>query len=186
MAETTEKRTRKRASAKSAHTDASQGVEANTPIERKVRKSLSPDMAVCCTCAVASGNLIYKSKRLQGREIMWDTYGSSQSIELAELEAMRNSYPTFFKENWILIDDDDVLNHLHASQYYRDVKSIRDIENIFQCSPKEILRRVPKWSNGLKTTLAIIARRKYDAGELDSLQKIKNIEQATGRSIVNH
>ena len=191
MSETTEKRTRKSNSAKSVDEtmvqDAPSAVESATPStpKRKTRKSLPLDMEVSCVSAVPIGNLTYVSKRMQGLTLEWSEFGDEQSIELAELQAMRNSAPTFFEQNWILIDDDDVLKFLHADRYYSAIKSLDDFYAVLEMSPSQIAEVVPKLSNGLKRALSVIALKQYQEGVFDSISKMRALEMATGINIVS-
>ena len=191
MSETTEKRTRKSNSAKSVDEtmvqDAPSAVESatsSTP-KRKTRKSLPLDMEVSCVSAVPIGKLTYVSKRMQGLTLEWSEFGDEQSIELAELQAMRNSAPTFFEQNWILIDDDDVLKFLHADRYYSAIKSLDDFYAVLEMSPSQIAEVVPKLSNGLKRALSVIALKQYQEGVFDSISKMRALEMATGINIVS-
>ena len=122
---------------------------------------------------------------MQGLTLEWSEFGDEQSIELAELQAMRNSAPTFFEQNWILIDDDDVLKFLHADRYYSAIKSLDDFYAVLEMSPSQIAEVVPKLSNGLKRALSVIALKQYQEGVFDSISKMRALEMATGINIVS-
>ena len=62
------------------------------------------------------GPLIYISSRTAGYMIEWEEFGEVQEIEYGELVAMRGSQPRFFRDNWILIEDADVLKALGVAR----------------------------------------------------------------------
>lgn len=179
-------RTRKSRSAKS-ETDAKVSTtdtsETAAP-KRKVVNTLPLDMAVSCVCAIAPGSLTYQSKRMQGVNYEWDEFGSEQYIDLAELQSMRASNPRFFEENWILINDDEVLEFLHADKFYTSVKTIEDIYGLLESSSADIDKKVTGLSNSLKGTIAFLARKDIDRGKLDSNACIRALERATGYTLI--
>lgn len=184
MAETKTTRTRK---AKAVETTASAPVADAVPTQTVSSKpTLTLDTMVKCVSSIPVGNLIYVSKRMQGRELEWHEFGDEQYIELAELQAMRNSYPSFFSRNWILIDDDAVLQFLNASKYYTCIKSIDDYDRIMHMSASEIAECVPTLSKDLKCSLAAYAYNKYVSGELDSVSILKALESATKMKIIDN
>lgn len=185
MAESTQqKRVRGRAKAKS-DTGSSVTQLSSTP-KRKASVALPLDMKVCCVSSIPVGPLVYTSRRMQGMIIEWDEFGSEQYIELAELQSMRNSSPAFFENNWILIDDEEVLHFLHADKYYGSVKSIDDLYGILKKHPNNIAQLVKTLPDHLKKTLSIVAYREYTAGRIDSIGVIKAVERATDLSILSN
>lgn len=154
--------------------------ETKTSPKRRAKVALPLDTQVCVVSAVMPGSLIYQSKRMQGMSFEWYEFGDEQYIELAELQAMRNSYPAFFEQNWILIDDEEVLEFLHAERFYKHIKSVDDLYQLLNSSAQEIKRVVPELSRSLKQTLAHLAKKHIDDGTLDSSALIRAIEDTTG------
>ena len=58
------------------------------------------------------GNLFYASTRNPGYTVEWTEFGEVQEMDYAELLVMRGSQPRFFRDNWILIEDANVLRKL--------------------------------------------------------------------------
>lgn len=160
--------------------------QSSSTSKRKASTALPLDMKVCCVSSVPIGGLVYTSRRMQGMTIEWDEFGSEQYIELAELQSMRNSSPAFFENNWILIDDEEVLHFLHADKYYGSVKSIDDLYGILKKHPNNIAQLVNTLPDYLKKTLSIVAYQEYTAGRIDSIGVIKAVERATGLSILSN
>lgn len=148
--------------------------------KRREKISLPLDTQVCCVSAVHPGSLIYQSKRMQGMSFEWYGFGDEQYIELAELQAMRNAYPAFFEQNWILIDDPEVIEFLHVERFYKYIHSVDDLYNLISCNPEQVKRIVPNLSRSLKTAIAYLAKGMIDEGTLDSSAMIRAIENTTG------
>lgn len=179
MAETTQRGRKKTSNSVNG------GAAAKSSPSRATAVALPLDTLVRCTSAVPVGNLIYVSKQMQGMQIEWAEFGDDQYIELKELQSMRNSNPAFFENNWILIDDDEVLRFLRADKYYSTVKSMDDFDKIINMLPNRIAKSVENLSDNLKNGLAIVAYKKYKSGELDSLTVVRAIERATGISVLD-
>ena len=57
------------------------------------------------------GKLVYVSKRT-GETFIWEEFGSEQEMELRELRNAKNSYKTFFVNNWFMFDEDWIVDYL--------------------------------------------------------------------------
>ncbi len=150
-------------------------------IQNTVRIPL--DTIVPVTCNV-KGKLIYVSKKISGYTINWDTFGSTEYMDLAELVSMRNSDRRFFEDNWIICEDTDeysamqIYDFLKVTKYYEHVFTPENIDSVFDLTPNDIIRIVSALSNGMKETIAVRAKEKIDLKELDSNSKIEALEAA--------
>lgn len=132
------------------------------------------------------GKLTYISSRIAGYTIKWDEFGSTEYIELSELVSMRNSARRFYEDNWIIIEDIDdfsaiqIYDFLKVGKYYENVYTPENIDSLFDQSPAEILRIVSTFSKGMKDTVAMHAKEKIDARELDSKNKIDALSEGLG------
>lgn len=123
------------------------------------------------------GHLIYISTRQMGYQVEWDGFGDVQEIEFSELQTMRGSQRRFFEDNWILIDDAEVLKQLGVDKYYKNHINTENFDTIFTMSPEQIENELTGISEGLKCTIADRAREKVKDGSLDSLSVIKTISR---------
>lgn len=143
------------------------------------------DTMIPVTCNT-KGTLIYVSKKIAGYTIKWDGFGSTEYMELSELASMRNSDRRFFEDNWIICEDTEdytamqIYDFLKVGKYYKDVFTPENIDTIFEKDPKDIIRCISTLSKGMKQTVAVRAKEKIDAKELDSNSKIEALETALG------
>ena len=127
------------------------------------------------------GNLFYKSKR-NGSIVEWQTFGEDQPMDVDELMYMRNTQPTFFKEQWVrLVGDnaDDVFAFLHLDRYCKNNLKFDNFDDVFDMDADSIESTVKEFAASLKESFARRAKELCDAGELNDLKVIKAIERAT-------
>ena len=129
------------------------------------------------------GKLIYVSSRT-GETHEWDEYGDTEYLELSELVTMRNSQKRFFTENWIMIDDMDVLQFLGVEKYYEKALNSEEMESLFEADPNELSEKIHGMTDGMKNTVAFYASEKIKDGSLDSRKMISVLENALGVELI--
>lgn len=148
----------------------------------KKRVELDPNSIVTVKNGY-QGMLVYKSKKT-GERFVWDTFGDEQDIELSELKSAKNSYKTFFINNWFLIEDPDVIDYLGVGQYYDNALSYEEFENLFTQTPEEIETKLSRLSNGQKRSIAYRARKLIAEGEIDSNKVIATLEKCLSIELI--
>ena len=98
---------------------------------------------------------------------------------------MRNSSPKFFTENWISIDDIDVINYLRVEQYYKNALNYEEFDKVFELSVKDFEDRIKTLSKGQQNSLAARASTLIREGKLDSIAKITAIEDIVGYNLTD-
>lgn len=126
-----------------------------------------------------NGTLVYKSKRT-GERFVWAHFGDEQDMELSELKSAKNSYKSFFINNWFLIDDPDVIEYLGVGRYYDSALSYDEFKTFFNLSPEEITARIPRLSAGQRNSLIYRAKELAANGEIDSLSVVSALEKGLG------
>ena len=155
-----------------------------TPVEKSIekpkviKKQRDLNEMIDVKCIVQGGlNFITST----GLEVVWDKYGDIYPLEYKELLYMMNKYKRFFEEPWVIMEQ-DVIEDLHATHFYKNLIDYNEIDSIFTKTPeqvKDILSKVPE---GTKRLIADRASSALRNGKLDSLkvvevlQKILNIE----------
>lgn len=123
--------------------------------------------------------LLPKSKYV----ITFSEFGDDDYIELAELKALRNSKPIFFERNWLIIEDDNVIDFLNVGKYYADYLTVEDIDELFELPVDEMIAKIQKLN---QVTRDNIARRAVDMikdGNIDSVKKIEALEEELGYNL---
>lgn len=124
------------------------------------------------------GKLVYVSKKT-GEEIVWESYGDVQELELVELKSARASAKAFFARNYFILDD-DVITWLNVGAYY---KNYLDDEGIIKLSKRpgaEILKYVNSLTEDQKQTFIPRIYRLWDSKEIDSIRAIEAFSKGLG------
>lgn len=130
------------------------------------------------------GRLNFESKKTMGYLIEWDSYGSTEYMELSELVGMRNSSRRFFEDNWITVEDTDeysageIYQFLKVDKYYKNILTPDGIEKLFKKNPNEIIKAISSLSSGMKDVVKTKAKIMYDDKTLDSNKVIDALETA--------
>lgn len=142
-----------------------------------LEKKWEPDLhRMICVKNIARGKLVYKSKRQNGYEIVWENTNDENYMELAELVNLKNANKRFITEPWIRINEPDeveILKYLGIHRYYEKIIDV-DVDKILTLSPDRFERKFKNLPNSFKQAIAGRAAEMIKSGELDSL-KIKNI-----------
>jgi hypothetical protein len=127
---------------------------------------------------VTNGQLIYISKKT-GVEISFSDFGDIEYIDYQELLTMRSSQRRFIDEPFILILDDEVVNHLGLTKQYENMKFIKDgsIDHIFRLNQEEFEEILEKAPKGIKHSIITRARVLYETGELYDIRKIRYLNE---------
>lgn len=144
-------------------------------------KEIPSNYLVPCTSCF-KGKLIYVSKRTQGYQEEWD-FGQTAYIEFIELQTMVRTDRKFFENNWLYIEDLDVIKALNLDKYYKNILKAEDFDDFFKKSPTEIEKRLKEMSNEIRISVVVRAIEMIEAGTLDSIKVIDTIERVTGYDI---
>ena len=139
-------------------------------------KRITNDTMVQCKNGT-HGPLIYVSSRNAGYIVEWQEFGEIQDIDYGELLAMRGSQPRFFRDNWILIEDAEVLRKLGMDRYYKNALTTENFDEVFHWTASDIREKVPKMSDGMKDSIRVRAKELVKSGELDSRSVIKALNE---------
>ena len=148
----------------------------------KVKNALDPNMYVTVKNGF-NGTLVYKSKKT-GERFIWEEFGDEQEIELSELKAAKNSYKSFFVNNWFLFDDPEVVEWLGMSQYYKHALNSDSFDKLFEKSPAEIEKTIKDLSDGQKKSVAFRARQLIADGTIDSIKVIGALEKSLSVELI--
>lgn len=137
----------------------------------KKQRNLNEMIDVKC---IVQGGLNFVTSN--GLEVIWDGYGDTYPLEYKELIYMLNKYKRFFEEPWVIMEQ-DVIEDLHASHFYKHIIDYDEIDSIFSKTPaqvKDILSKVPE---GTKRLIADRASNALRKGTLDSLKVVELLQK---------
>ncbi|AZV43720.1 hypothetical protein BAOM_3111 [Peribacillus asahii] len=178
MAETTKRTTtRKKTTTPTKPVQTEEVVETvEVKEEKQVKRKKQVDLDILVSCRnVTDGLLVYVSKKT-GLETIWSEYDAEEMLTVGELLTMKASQPKFLKEPWLIIDDEDVAEHLGLTKMYEDLVEIEDLDEFFESPVSEMEQVLTKLPKGLKETVSIRARKKIEDETLYDTRKIRLLE----------
>ena len=149
---------------------------------KNVPKKYAPDDLIPCR-SITYGELLLtapKSKLLYS----WSNYGDITEIEFQDLQAlksMRSSY--IFKPRFIIED----LEHVEQwkgglGKIYSDIIEV-DVEDLFSLPLNQFKAKLKKAPSGIQQAVKNVAGEKILNGSLDSLAKIRAIDEILGTDL---
>lgn len=146
-----------------------------TPVE-KSKKTFKQSEGVLCR-SVVNGK-IYMTGARSSMPYQWADYGDEVEVEYRDLVAAVREKNGYVMNPWIIIMDDDFiaefpfLADIYANQY--DSNELGDILNLSIPQMEEEIRKLP---TNVKNTLKGIAATWVNSGRLDSVKKIKALDE---------
>jgi len=161
-------------------------IESTDEIAKKVtkkapRKFAANDMIVCRS--VTYGELLYPAKKSQ-LLYTWADCGDVTEVEYQDLQALRSLKSVYLNAPMFVIEDEELLEQwTDLKELYDKIASV-DVENLFNLPIDKFraaLRNVPV---GYRTAIKNAASAKILDGSLDSIQKIKALDEALGTELM--
>lgn len=151
------------------------------PVElTKAKKKFEPTDPVICR-SVCQGVLYMEG---QNTKIMYrfDDYGSEVGIEYRDLVSeVRSNNSSFIYNPMFVVDDEDFIEEFPAlKKFYEKHYSVTDLKGILKLSPEEMMAEIEALPKGAAEQLKLIASAMVSDGTLDSMKKIKALEEFYG------
>lgn len=145
------------------------------------KKKFAPDDMIHCT-SVTVGELLCSGPRT-GISYHAFGYGDEMYIQYQDLVALKMKKSQYLYAPHFVIEDEDLLN----DPMWEDVKEIMEkvyadenLDDFFRLPPakmKTVLKAAPR---GFQNAVRVMAMTKIDEGELDSVNRIKVLDEVLG------
>ena len=160
-------------------------------IVRPVKKPVKLDDTVLINVKSNTyGTLFFRNPRT-GDATEWSHFGDVAQLTMGDLRAMKGAQRAFYENQWIYIMDvedagyedvtaDDVCKALMVSQHYKNVLDPDNFDQIFSWPESKVKERIAMMGSGVKMNLIVAANTAIKNGRLDSLKRIKLLEELLG------
>lgn len=148
-------------------------VVVETPKAKVIKKQRDLNEMIDVKCIVHGGLNFVTST---GLEVVWDSYGDTYPLEYKELLYMMNKYKRFFQEPWVIMEQ-DVIEDLKATHFYKNIIDYDEIDAIFTKTPNQVKDVLSKIPEGTKRLIADRASDAIRKGTLDSLKIIEILQK---------
>ena len=155
--------------------------ESKKPATKTPRK-YAPDELIPCR-SVTYGELLLsgtKSKLLYS----WANYNDITEVEFQDLQALKSTRSTYLFRPRIVIEDDELVEQWGKDfrDMYDNIVDV-DVEDMFKLPLAQFKSKLKKAPRGVQQAVKNIAGEKILNGSLDSLAKIKAIDEILGTDL---
>ena len=156
-------------------------VKEETAPKKAPRKFKADDMIDCRS--ITFGELLLvgpKSKLLY----TWSNYGDTTEMEYQDLQALKSTKSSYLYRPRFIIEDEELVE-----QWSKDFKAMYDnivevdVEDMFKLPLNQFKAKLKKAPKGVQMAVKNIAGEKIMNGSLDSLKKIKAIDEILGTDL---
>lgn len=161
---------------------ASKEVAVDVDTKPKSKKYEDEDLIMCRSITV--GGLNVKGNR-SGYIYQFADYGDELEIEYRDLNYMvRTKERNTFIPRFIIEDDDFVSQYKELQKLYDSLYTTQDFKEILRLSPGQMASAIDSMSQGAKDALKNLAASMIEDGSLDSIQRIKTLDEIFGTQLI--
>ncbi|WP_336764970.1 hypothetical protein [Paenibacillus sp. USHLN196] len=129
------------------------------------------------------GVLVYKCPKT-GERFLFNEFGVSDSMTVAQLRTMSAQHQRFFKDGWLKVEDDEVVQHLKLEKHAKKIITKDDCVELLKENPELIEEILSKLENDQSRQNAFrYAQNEYVNGRLRDHFVIKAIEKGLGKQL---
>ena len=145
-----------------------------TPVKKAPRKFQQNDPILCRS--VTYGELLYPAKKSQ-LLYSWANYGDITEVEYQDLQALRSTRSAYLNAPYFIIEDEELLEQWPEFKKLYEKIAAADIDKIFDMPVNKFKAALHNLPIGFKDSIKNIASAKILDGTLDSISKIKAIDE---------
>lgn len=149
---------------------------------KKTPRKYAPDDLIACR-SLTFGELLLsgtKSKLLYS----WANYGDVTEVEFQDLQALKSTRSSYLFKPRFVIEDEELVEQWGKdfADMYSNVTNV-DVEDLFKLPLNQFKSKLKKAPRGVQQAVKNIAGDKILNGSLDSLAKIKAIDEILGTEL---
>ena len=151
--------------------------------KKNIKKFYDQYGVACRSCT--AGQLIMIGKKT-GNLYTWSGFGDISEVEFSDLRSAKLTKSDFVWKPLFIIEDDDLLEQWNdVAEMYAGMYTPNDLEEIFSINNLgrfgDDLNQLPA---GIKDSVKTMAADKISNGSLDSISKIKKIDEVLGTDLM--
>ena len=150
------------------------------PKKKELRKFAQDDLILCKS--VTYGELLLPGKKSKLLYI-WANHGDATEVEFQDLQALRSTRSAYLMNPYFVIEDDELLEQWPDLKAIYDKAAEIDIDSLFTLPLNQFKKKLRDLPVGFRDSVKNIAGEKIRDGSLDSIAKIKAIDEALGTEL---
>ena len=150
--------------------------------DKPVKKVFDPNEGILCR-SVTHGKLFVDGIKTGMKYTFYD-YDDESEIEYRDLVALvRARDKSVYNPRFIIMDEDFIAEYPTLKKFYSDHFSTRNIKDILTLPDYQMKEEISKLPKGAVDSLKSIAVNQIVSGEIDSIRKIKALDEAFGTDL---
>lgn len=153
-----------------------EGLSAEEPNNVPKKKKFEQTDFIMCRSVTTGGLFMEGSKTKQLYQ--WNDYGDESEVEYRDLVAeVRLKSDFVFAPRFIVEDDDFIEEFPQLKQFYSQFFSVKDLREILDLPVSQMAKKITELPKGAKESLRSIAASMVSSGAIDSVSKIKKLDE---------
>ena len=151
-------------------------------VKKEKKRVFEQSDGVMCR-SVVHGNLYVEGIKTQ-MIYSFSDYGDETEIEYRDLAAaVRSKDKSVYEPRFIVIDEDFIKEFPSLKKFYDTQFTTKDIRAILNMPEDEMIKAIKTLPNGAVESLKSIAAKQISSGQLDSVRKIKALDELFGTDL---
>ena len=157
-------------------------VSEEVAVAKKAPRKYAPDDMITCR-SVTFGELLMTGKK-SGLLYSWANHGDTTEVEYQDLQALKSTRSSYLFRPRFVVEDEELIAQWGKDfeKLYQDIVDV-DVEAIFKLPVAQMKAKIKKAPRGVQQAVKNIAGEKILNGTLDSLAKIKAIDEVLGTDL---
>lgn len=149
---------------------------------KKAPRKYAPDDMITCR-SVTFGELLMTGKK-SGLLYSWANHGDTTEVEFQDLQALKSTRSSYLFRPRFIVEDEELVAQWgkEFENLYQSLVDV-DVEALFRLPVAQLRSKLKKAPRGVQQAVKNIAGEKILNGTLDSLAKIKAIDEVLGTDL---
>lgn len=150
--------------------------------KKNIKKYKPTDLIPCMS--IVSGELGMEGIKTH-INYRWSEYGDITEVEYQDLLSSIRRCDSFVMKPYFIIQDKEIVSQFpNIQKLYDSMYSVKDLKDILGLNPFEMKKVIETLPNGAKESVKNIAVTQISNGQLDSVKKIKLLDEIFGTEMI--
>ena len=158
-----------------------ENTETVAEVKPKKKKFEAAEMIACRSVTDGVLNMEgVKSKNLYS----WREYGDIENVEYADLVAEVRGKSSFLFNPWIIVENEDFVNEqTQLKKFYTESYTVKELRDVLSLPVKDMVVTINALPSSAVNNLKSLAASAVSNGTLDSVKKIKALDEIFGTDL---
>lgn len=146
---------------------------------KTTKKKFAADELIVCR-SITHGELDLLGKK-SGLQYVWANVGDTAEVEYQDLQALYATKSRFLTDPLFVIENEELVSQWSGLiKPIYDKMAIQNFDEMLMLPPNQLREQLKTVPKGVRQTVITLAAEKIQSGELDSMNRIKVIDEVLG------